>query len=204
MSRDLPARLLVVTDRHGSDRPLTETVQACLDGGARWFWLRDRDLDPQSRRDLALELIPLVRAAGGTLTVGGDATLAEDIDADGLHSSMDRLAPGAGPSRLVGASAHGREDIRRAAEAGADYVTLSPVFSTASKPGYGPALGLSALGEAAGLGVPVVALGGIDPERAGECLRRGAAGVAVMGALMRASDPAAAARRFVEALAEAT
>jgi thiamine-phosphate pyrophosphorylase len=77
----------------------------------------------------------------------------------------------------------------------AAYATFSPVFATASKPGYGPALGIDGLAAGcrtvAGVGSPlaVYALGGIGPSQAGACLAAGAAGVAVMGAEMRADDP---------------
>jgi len=85
--------------------------------------------------------------------------------------------------------------------AGADYVTVSPVFVTASKPGYGPALGLDALGKAARLCPgPVVALGGIDAANLGACLAAGARGIAVMGEVMRAADPEATVSRMIETL----
>ncbi|GJE54134.1 thiamine phosphate synthase [Methylobacterium thuringiense] len=251
----IPSPLLVVTDRHGSARPLVETVRAVLDGGARWIWFRDKDLEPATRRDLALELLALVRTAGGRLTIGGDAVLAAEIDADGvqLGAAYLELVPksadafgdravdlepslrgeveaiqgqrtGVGVSALdcfatlamtdeaprrkgrgreafvVGVSAHSLGDVRRAREAGADYATLSPIFTTASKPGYGPALGLDGLHEAAAIGLPVVALGGIAPEHAVACREAGAAGIAVMGGIMRAADPAAATRRYLQAL----
>ncbi len=89
-----------------------------------------------------------------------------------------------------------------AAESGADYVTLSPVFESASKPGYGPALGPAGLHAlAARLTIPVVALGGVGVGNAGTCLGAGAAGVAVMGAVMAAADPGAAAGKLLAALA---
>ena len=80
--------------------------------------------------------------------------------------------------------------MREAASAGADYVTLSPIFPSASKPGYGPALGTNILGEAAKLGIPVLALGGVTADKAAACRAAGAAGIAVMGPAMRSSDPA--------------
>jgi thiamine-phosphate pyrophosphorylase len=82
------------------------------------------------------------------------------------------------------------------------YVTVSPVYPSASKPGYGPALGLSTLRNwCAACAVPVLALGGVDsPARAAACVRAGAAGVAVMGTVMRAADPAAVVRAMVEAV----
>ena len=219
----IPSPLLVVTDRHASDRPLAETVRRVLDGGARWIWLRDRDLEPGARRALALDLLALIRDAGGRLTIGGDVALAADIGADGVHlggsvfndtvspdegsaaDRTERVRKAVASARLrlgaaasVGVSAHGLADLRAAGQA--DYATLSPIFATASKPGYGPALGLDGLREASGLGPPVLALGGVDPRNARACLDAGAAGVAVMGCVMRAADPAAQTRRLIEAL----
>jgi thiamine-phosphate pyrophosphorylase len=68
-------------------------------------------------------------------------------------------------------------------------VTLSPIFATASKPGYGPELGLAALTHAARHGLALLALGGVTPQRARECVAAGAAGIAVMGEVMRAAGP---------------
>jgi hypothetical protein len=80
----------------------------------------------------------------------------------------------------------------------AEFVSLSPIFPTASKPGYGPPLGLGVLGQAAR---PVYALGGIDtPQRAVACIESGARGVAVMGAITRAENPHRVAERFLGAL----
>ncbi|HEY2540814.1 MAG TPA: thiamine phosphate synthase, partial [Stellaceae bacterium] len=92
---------------------------------------------------------------------------------------------------LIGVSAHSAADAAAQLRAGADYVTISPVFLTASKPGYGPALGLDGLAAAAAAPGPVLALGGITAENAGLCRAAGAAGVAVMGDVMRADDPQA-------------
>jgi len=68
-------------------------------------------------------------------------------------------------------------------------VTLSPIFPTASKPGYGPVLGVAAIGPAANLGISVIALGGVTADRVQSCLDAGAAGVAVMGEVMRSDQP---------------
>ncbi|AMB43662.1 thiamine phosphate synthase [Methylobacterium sp. AMS5] len=199
--------LLVVTDRHGAARPLTETVRAAVAGGARFVWLRDRDLDRDARRDLARDLIALLQPVGGRLVVGGDAGLAVEIGAQGVHlpgsAGIDgiRAARTAlGAAALIGFSAHSVAEIAAIAAVGADYATLSPIFPTASKPGYGPTLGLAALRAAAAHGLPVFALGGIDGDNARACREAGAAGVAVMGGVMRGSDPRDATARFVAAL----
>lgn len=233
MNLPLPSRLLVVTDRHGSLRPLAETVRAVLEGGARWIWFRDRDMEPAARHDMAAALLAIAREAGARLSVGGDAALAAAVGADGAHlgGTADPAfrpdgSPGSDPERpasavavpallarvtavrrllgdahLVGLSAHSLAECRAAARANADYATLSPVFATASKPGYGPALGFDALHAAAEIGLPVLALGGVGPEEARACRAAGAAGVAVMGGLMHAPDPAKRTRALLDALA---
>jgi thiamine-phosphate pyrophosphorylase len=202
----IPAPLLVVTDRLQAGAPLLETVAAICAAGGRWIWFRDRDLDPGERRRLAESLSGVVRSSGAFLTVGGDVELAASVAADGVHlpsgASVSAARRLLGARALIGVSAHGLDDVRRAAEAEADYVTLSPIFPSSSKPGYGPALGVSAIGTAARCGVPVLALGGITPSRAGDCRLMGAAGVAVMGDLMRADDPACLVIAYHEAFAE--
>ncbi|MBO0711296.1 MAG: thiamine phosphate synthase, partial [Acetobacteraceae bacterium] len=98
-----------------------------------------------------------------------------------------------GPDRLIGRSAHAQDPLTEHAVSGLDYVTLSPIRLSASKPGYGPALGYDGLAASvAASAVPVIALGGIETAAdARASLSAGAAGVAIMGAVMRAADPQA-------------
>lgn len=199
--------LLVVTDRHGAPRPLPETVQAVAAGGARFVWLRDRDLDRAARRALALDLFAILAPLGGRLVIGADVALAVETGAHGVHLGGAAGAAGVaqaravlGPKALIGVSAHSPIEVAAAAEAGADYATLSPIFLTASKPGYGPALGLSALEACRTLPIPVFALGGVGSGEAPACLGAGAAGIAVMGGLTRAADPQAQTRALLQTL----
>ncbi len=196
----LPSPLLAVTDRHGHARPLRETVRAVLAGGGRWIWFRDRDLPDAERRVLGQTVADEVRAASGFLTVGGDVDLALALGADGIHLPMSALTgvrERVGKDKLIGASAHSLGDVAAAASAGADYVTLSPIFPTASKPGYGPALGPEAITAARRYGLPIIALGGMDGNDLAVCRDAGAAGFAVMGSVMRAVDPTATVRRLI-------
>lgn len=197
---NLPSPLLAVTDRHGHARPLAETVRRVLAGGGRWIWFRDRDLPQAERLRLGEAVAAEVRAAGGVLTVGGDLALALALGAEGVHLPMTAFSGArerAGRPLLLGISAHSLADVAAAAEAGADYVTISPIFPTASKPGYGPALGPKAIAAARRCGLPIVALGGLAEDTLGPCRAAGAAGFAVMGGLMRAPDPAEAARSLL-------
>jgi thiamine-phosphate pyrophosphorylase len=203
--RALPAPLLVITDRHQARHPIEAIAEAVGPDG--WLLLRDKDLEPVARRRLAARLAEISRRCGMHLSVSRDVELAAEFGASvhlqsaaAVDAARRRLAPGA----VIGVSAHGQGDAAAAAAAGADYVTLSPVFLTVSKPGYGPALGLSAIGPAARLGISVLALGGITAGTVGACLDAGAAGVAVMGDVMRAEDPGAAVGSLTAACKAAT
>jgi thiamine-phosphate pyrophosphorylase len=200
--------LLVVTDRtlaaergHG----LVEVVAAVAEAGARWVLLREKDLPPPERRRLALDLVDVLGSAGGHLIVASDPRLAADVGAAGVHLAASDPWPPAHPSGdgVVGRSCHGVGELRAAALEGASYATLSPVFATPSKPGYGPALGLDGLAATCSAvpGLPVLALAGVSPGRARDCLAAGARGVAVMGEIMRAADPSAVVRDLLAELA---
>jgi thiamine-phosphate pyrophosphorylase len=135
----------------------------------------------------------------------GDPRLAARAGCAGVHLPADGDVAAAhrllGPNAWVSISAHGQDEALAAADDGADAVTLSPIFASASKPGYGPALGLERLARiAAASPLPVVALGGIEDEAgAWACLEAGAAAIAVMGAVMRAPDPTALFARLARA-----
>jgi len=188
----LPCPLLIVTDRHQARRPLQHIARDALAAGARWFWLRDRDLPPSERRALAIELAEVVRQAGGRLSIGADVGLAAEAGTGAVHvRGIADIAPARqalGAEALIGLSAHSVKDATEAQRAGADYVTLSPIYETASKPGYAPALGIGAIGRAAQFGIAVVALGGIDAANAATVRAAGASAIAVMGGVMRTDD----------------
>lgn len=111
---------------------------------------------------------------------------------------------GGAPGWIVGRSCHDRDEVAAAVAEGVDHVTLSPYALTISKPGHGPALGVAGLRRVLGpldLGrTQVYALGGLTPANAAEALAAGAHGVAVMGDLMRAEDPAPTTRRLLAAM----
>lgn len=197
--------LLVISDRGQAARPLVAVAAAAFAGGCRWFSLREKDLPAPERRQLLRALAALGHRFGATVTAHEDIAAVVAAGADGVH------LPGGGdpaaarrrlPSGLIGVSAHSPEEAAARLASGADYATLSPIFLSASKPDYGPALGLDALAAAAKLASgPVVALGGVGAANAAACLAAGAGGVAVMGEIMRAADPAAAVRRLLATLA---
>lgn len=196
--------LLVITDRRQARGPLEAAAAALFAGGCRWLSLREKDLDPAGRIVLLRRLVALGKSCGAAVTVHEDIAAALAARAAGIHLPAGGSPAAArrclGPAALIGLSAHGEADIKRAEAESADYVTLSPIYPSMSKPGYGPALGLEMLARlAARTPLPVVALGGLDAARATACLAAGASGIAIMGAAMTAADPAALLSAFMSA-----
>jgi thiamine-phosphate pyrophosphorylase len=187
--------LLVISDRRQARQPLQQVVEAAFAGGCRWFSLREKDLPAEDRHALLADLVALGRRYGAVVIAHEDVEAVAAVGADGVHlpSGGSLVAARARlPGALIGASAHTADEAAALLRAGADYVTLSPVFLTASKPGYGPVLGLDGLARiVAQVPGDIVALGGITPENAAACLAAGARGIAVMGEVMRAADPQA-------------
>lgn len=183
--------LLLITDRTQAAGGLVAAVAAAIAAGCRWVSLREKDLPPADQADLLRALSPLLRDVGGVLCVHGSPDLARLVDGVHLPAGGDVAAARAllGPAALIGLSCHDRAGLAAAARAGADYATLSPIFPSASKPGYGPALGPGAL---AGAPLPVLALGGVGPDNLAACRQAGAAGAAVMGGPMRRPSAMAA------------
>lgn len=196
--------LLVISDRREARRPLEEVAEAVFAGGCHWFSLREKDLPAAERYALLGRLLLLGHRWGATVTVHDDLDAAAKVGAGGVHlpsgGNPEVARPGL-PGGLIGVSAHSASEAAALLARGADYVTLSPVFLTASKPGYGPAIGLDGLADAvARTPGPVIALGGISAENAARCLESGARGVAVMGEVMRADDPRTAVEAILAAI----
>jgi thiamine-phosphate pyrophosphorylase len=196
--------LLLITDRSQARLPLDEVAESAFEAGCRWLLLREKDLPGDEQLALARRLIALAGPHGALIQVSGDPAIAAEAGAAGVHLPRDGDCAAArarlGPESLIGLSAHDPQEAQRAERQGADYVTLGPVFQSASKPGYGPPLGPEGIGRTAtGLRVPVLALGGVTAARIPACLAAGAAGVAVMGEVMRSADPGARVAALVQA-----
>lgn len=203
--------VVVVTDRaiaESRGRRLVDVVGAALDGGAREVLLREKDLAAGERARLAEEVRSRTAEHGAALWVASDVDLAVAVGADGVHLAADDAWPDPGPGPgpgdeaaiRVGRSCHTAAELAAAWREGADRATYSPVFASRSKPGYGPVLGVTGLaaGCAAVPALDVVALGGVEPGRVRRCIAAGARAVALMGAVMRADDPAGVVRTVID------
>lgn len=193
--------LYAITDGASSPRSLADQVAAWIVGGARMVQYRDKGTDAGRRLEEAQVLRAVCRAAGVPLLINDDVALAAAAGADGVHLGRDdaglRMARARlGPRALIGVSAYA--DLARAREAvaqGADYVAFGRFFPSVTKPNapQAPVAVLRAAQQA--LSVPVVAIGGITPENAGELIAAGADLVAVIGGLA-GPDPQIRAQRY--------
>ena len=195
-------KLMLVTDRRRTIRPVTETAQMALAGGVDAVQLRERDMSARELYDLALKLRAITREAGAALIVNERLDVALAVGADGVHLGWRSLNPAdvrklAGEKFLIGVSCHDGPQIHAAEEARANYALLGPVFHTPSKQGRVRTIGLGPLKDLVSVAkIPVLAIGGITPENAAQVMKTGVAGLAAISALTDPEDPAAAARAF--------
>ena len=184
-------------------------VEAVVRSGVDWLQVRDRALEGKA----LLELIDDVRRAArrgeqereaaARVVVNRRADVALASQANGVHLGFDAMSARSarallGSDACIGVSTHVPDEIDP--DGGASYVHLAPIHRPLSKASSRPPLGIAALSDAAGRGLPVLAQGGLDASNARAALDAGAAGIAVTGAILQAEDPAAAARSLREVL----
>lgn len=175
-----------------------EKIEQAAKAGVDWIQIREKDL---SGRELAmLSEHAIMRAAGNTAILVNDRLdVALATGAAGVHLGEQSLPPdqakklmaqhGTREDFVVGASAHSLEGARQAEQAGADYIIFGPVYVTPSKASFGPPQGIQRLEEVCRqLTIPVLAIGGITVENAGDCIAAGAAGIAAIRLFQDAAD----------------
>jgi thiamine-phosphate pyrophosphorylase len=191
--------LMVITNRHMT-ADLPATVENALHGGARWILLREKDLARRARLELAQRLKRRTDRHSAHLGVNSDWVTARSIGAAGLHLPAGQWhGCKAVAGFLTGASVHDEKEAEEAVKAGVDYLLLAPLFVTESKPMSRPPIGLAGLRRIVeAVRIPVIALGGILPDRTPACLQAGAAGIAAMGAIMGAADSDAVVRAYLK------
>lgn len=202
--------LYLITDRTQCKGDLVACVEEALEGGVRAIQLREKDLSTRERYALAKKLRTLTSTFGAALIINGDAALARAVGADGVHLPVDGLPVDVcrkilAPGMLLGVSTHDMEQAREAEAKGADFITFGPVYDTRSKAKYGAAAGLEALQSVCReSGIPVFGLGGITSARVDDILNAGAAGIALISAILAAPDVKKAASEFSRRLQSQT
>lgn len=180
-----------------------DLAAAALRGGADLIQYRRKEGRPEEFEEEGREILRLCRDAGVPMIVNDHLELCRRLDADGVHLGLDDMPIDEArrllaPERVIGGTARTIRQVRSAAADGADYVGFGPVWQTSSKEIAARVRGLERLGRVASEAeIPVVAIGGVDLDRAVSALEAGAAGVAVIGLVAGADDPESVVRELI-------
>lgn len=200
--------MIVITDSSlAAPRDVIDVVRTCLEAGAPAVQLRDKAATSRDLLEKALALRELTARHDALLFINDRLDIALAAEADGIHIGpadlpLDVVRRTAPESMLVGISTDDPETALNAQREGADYIGCGAVFGTTTKKEVGTERigpeGLDRVAQA--VEIPVVGIGGIDQDNVAQLSGSGAAGVAVIGALMTASDPAAVTRQLLAAV----
>ena len=202
--------MTVITDEVlARPRALSGVVREALAGGAPTIQLRLKSASARELLEAAQTLMPIVRSAGALFIVTDRLDVALAAGADGVHLGPDDLPvkdvrrvadarSGVADTFIVGYSTDTTDEAARAEAEGADYLGVGAVYATANKSDAGDVIGLEGLRRVVkAVSIPVVAIGGITPERAPAVAKTGACGSATIGAVMSATEPAEAVRELL-------
>ncbi len=208
-------RFYLISDRTScGGRSLASALNQACRAGVRAVQIREKDLDTPGLSKLTRKVQQELAEFRPLLMVNGNLEVALSCGAQGVHLPerggqggtahparvvRDRLPAGT----LIARSTHSTKGALEAEAEGVDFITFGPVYDTPSKAAYGPPKGLQALSETVrAVTIPVLALGGVTPGRAEECLEAGAHGVAAISAVLSQPDIPLAVRAFEKALGE--
>lgn len=206
MSIDREAlRLYAVTDRAwaADEDALMGQIEAAVRGGAGVVQLREKRLDHDAFLAEAKRFTALCRRLGAVSIINDSVEIALASGADGVHVGQSDLEAGRarallGPDKIVGVSAHSREEARRALAAGADYLGCGAAFLTGTKSDAKPISKETIRAVTAAVDIPVVAIGGVSRENILELKGLGLAGAAVVSGIFGQRDIESAARELLE------
>jgi len=195
--------LYIITDQrisHGKSH--LEVAEAAIVGGATIIQFRDKEMGDSEAIVVCREIHKLTREKGIPFIVNDRVKVAKAVDAEGVHlgqedAPLNFARKVLGKEKIIGISVETIEETLKAAEEGADYLGVGPIYPTATKPDAGSALGISRLKEIReSVNIPIVAIGGINENNLEEVLKAGADGVAVISAVVGAPDITKACRKL--------
>ncbi len=197
---------------HPSDRySIPEEVQMVLEGGCKWVQLRMKEASDEEFRETALEIIPMCKENEAFLVFDDRVKLAMELSVHGVHLGKNDMPPlqareTMGAEAIIGCTANTADDIVKLKGLDVDYIGLGPFRYTTTKSNLSPVIGPEGYGQivktvrAAGIELPIVAIGGITIEDIDPIMRTGVNGVAMSGAIINSDDPVDYTRKVLEAL----
>ena len=202
--------LYLVTDRGlARGRAMPDIVRAAVQGGVTCVQLREKTCSTREFIAEALALKEFLQSHGVPLIINDRVDVAMAVGAEGVHLGQTDMPLAAAraivtDTMLIGISAESLADAVAAQRGGADYVGVSPIFTTPTKTDTAAPLGLAGLQSIRRtVHIPLVGIGGINQQTAAEVIRCGADGIAVVSAIVAAEDPVQAARELVQAIRSA-
>jgi thiamine-phosphate pyrophosphorylase len=202
--------LYLVTDRGlARGRSTLEIVSAAVYGGATVVQLREKDCSTRDFIEQALTIKEFLKDRGVPLIINDRLDVAQAVKADGVHLGQTDMPLGVAKkilrdSMIIGISAESVQDAVEAEKGGADYLGVSPIYTTPTKTDTAPPLGLKGLRKIRkAVRLPLVGIGGLNTENAADVIRNGADGVAVVSAIVAADDPQTAADELKQIIQEA-
>jgi len=185
-----------------SNRSVEQVVLGAIEGGATLIQYRDKNATMREKYETAARLSGVVKGRRVPFMVNDHADLAVAVRADGVHLGQDDLPVCAarrvlGDGSVIGVSVGSVAEALQAQSDGAEYVSVGPMYPTRTKPDAGPAVSPALVREIVRtVKLPVVAVGGINASNVEAVMALGVCGVAVVSAVMKAEDPARAAREL--------
>ncbi len=176
------------------DRTLQDVLRSAAAAGATLFQYRNKTASMKAAYAEAMALRKVARELDVTFIVNDRCDLALAVDADGVHLGQGDLPlhlarKVMGPDKLIGISTHHAEQVRAATAGRPDYLGFGPIFKPASKLDHDPVVGVAALKAIRALTpLPIFAIGGITLDHVSEVMDAGANGIAVIAAILHASD----------------
>lgn len=200
MNKRFDPSLYLVTDQGLSKgRPVDYIVEQAVKGGVTMVQLREKNTSTRDFVKLAAQIKLLLSPFNVPLIINDRLDVALAVDADGLHIGREDMPYAIarkilGKDKIIGLSVETIEEAKEVNNLDVDYIGLSPVFLTSTKPELGHALGLDGIREIAAFSKHImVAIGGINSDNAADVLKAGAHGLAVVSAISSADNPAGAA-----------
>ena len=209
-SRIIDYSLYLVTDRNLSrERPLISIVEAAVRGGVTCVQLREKKSGTGEFIELALSIHNFLKKKRIPLIINDRIDVALAVKAEGVHLGQSDMPLSFArsivrDSMIIGISAESFQDAVEAEKGGADYIGVSPIFATPTKTDTAEPLGLSGLTRIRqAVKIPLVGIGGLNINNAGDVIRCGGDGVAVVSAIVSAYDPEKAARELKDVISKA-
>lgn len=197
-------RFYFITDEAADDFPALDQVRLAVEAGATMVQYRNKSFSLGAYAEVEA-VSRFCKDCQVPFVVNDNVLLARAVGADGVHVGQDDAPPRLvrrvmGPRAVVGVSVSTMAELEHTDLAFCDYIGTGPTFPTATKADAKAVHGLSGLRDIVNRSpLPAVAIGGIDPVNAVDCVAHGAAGVAVISCITRAGDPVEAAAAMAAA-----